>query len=348
MFRQPEGDPPEDRYLTMDASAREDWALAFLSVADRPTLHRYYTLHARLLFELMETRRRHDLLFRLGDHLLDYFGAYISRDLLLPPDYCRYKREQLGAKYATLEVLCLCRPADERLRILLLDYMGHLLQPDGHLRLSIGDVLYADILFAEIQEVLENNLESELALRLVGLNFNHLGLLTYLQEEVTNDMEKLAPGERPAFLRQKAVSFNAEDGGDGLCYDPRWPALNRMMQDWLNTELSCAQQAAVLPPEPVKMPVDLSVAHLACLLHLLVAEGVPLNVTLKELFKFTAGSFRSRRQADISAGSLAKEFYSITQATAANVRDLLQRMICRINRDFFPVAVAIGIAYYWH
>lgn len=96
-----------------------------------------------------------------------------------------------------------------------------------------------------------------------------------------------------------------------------------------------------LPPaaaeQPVgKLAVDLSVAQLACLLRLLYDEGVYPATGISELLRFTAAHHQSKRREQISAGSLNKEYYGTTQVTAATCRDLLERLIKRLNKHFFP------------
>jgi hypothetical protein len=54
------------------------------------------------------------------------------------------------------------------------------------------------------------------------------------------------------------------------------------------------------------------------------------------VFKFFSRNFETKRQKSVSAGSLSKEYYSTSQVTAAVVRDMLQKMIARIDRNFFP------------
>jgi len=111
------------------------------------------------------------------------------------------------------------------------------------------------------------------------------------------------------------------------------------MEEIALTEKSLCKGSEVVVP---KIPLEMSVAHLSCLIRLLYEESVFATQNLQSIFKCFAGYFQSKRQAVISAGSLSKEFYSIDQHTAARVRDLLQRMVLRINRDFFPMAVAVN------
>ncbi|WP_448698185.1 hypothetical protein ACFGVR_15300 [Mucilaginibacter sp. AW1-3] len=110
----------------------------------------------------------------------------------------------------------------------------------------------------------------------------------------------------------------------GYCYDKRWPSLDPAL---LTRPGSVA---------PTTLGLDLSVAQLACLLRLNYQQGLYAGASLQEVFHFAATHFHTRRQSHISERSLAKEYYSISQITAATVRDMLMKQVAQIDREFFP------------
>jgi hypothetical protein len=130
----------------------------------------------------------------------------------------------------------------------------------------------------------------------------------------------------------------------GFSMHPYWPSLSVMLGGWLTEEVAVLRQVPqpvapdTVESRPVKYPLNLSVAHLACLLNLFCSAKVPGNQNLTELFNFVTAHFSSKRQENISAKSLSKAYYSITQVSAANVQGLLQQMISAINRKYFPLA----------
>ncbi|MES2275993.1 MAG: hypothetical protein V4592_08220 [Bacteroidota bacterium] len=141
----------------------------------------------------------------------------------------------------------------------------------------------------------------EIVTGLVSLNFNHLGFYNYL----------------------KANRYAIDQPISPMVYDKAWPSLDVML--------------ANQPKVDVKtLGLDLSVAHLACLLRVNFLEGTYGKASLQEVFHFTATHYYTRRQAHISEKSLAKEYYSVSQVTAAVVRDQLLKQVARINREFFP------------
>lgn len=80
----------------------------------------------------------------------------------------------------------------------------------------------------------------------------------------------------------------------------------------------------------------ISVSYMACLIKLFYEEELFATENLTSIFKFYASNFTSKRQPVISQDSLSKEYYSLDAHTAARIKKILQNMIDRLNRGFFP------------
>ena len=120
-----------------------------------------------------------------------------------------------------------------------------------------------------------------------------------------------------------------------------------MLCGWLAEEINCIEKSMMenhdlFQPPNEKLSLNLSVAHLACLTRLFFEENLFNNARLTGIFKFIACHYSTKRQTDISTGSLSKEYYSTSQVTAAVVRGILLKMVARINRNFFPVLAVTG------
>lgn len=87
---------------------------------------------------------------------------------------------------------------------------------------------------------------------------------------------------------------------------------------------------------PAKLHLRLTVAQLALLLRLLQEEGAFALTNIAGLLRFFSAHFTSKRQEQISYGSMNKLYYSGDQFTGAAVRELLLKMVARINHMFFP------------
>jgi hypothetical protein len=212
---------------------------------------------------------------------------------------------------------------------------------------SFRSLHYFEYIIDQLSEVdgLSTDAETSLVSLLVRSNFNNLSFFVYLQDNIRNAAEYLGDkAERLDYLiKQKALMMSSPEVKNCV-YDPAWPSIKTMITEWLQEEIMLAEKSLADKDQVAvsKIPLEMSVAHLSCLIRLLYEESVFATQNLQFIFKSIAGHYQSKRQTVISPGSLSKEFYSIDQHTAARVRDLLQRMVQRINRNFFPVVFAIN------
>jgi hypothetical protein len=227
--------------------------------------------------------------------------------------------------------------------------------PEG---ITFRDIRYLKLFLKEIAQSFQaangDSPERRIADRLVYLNFNHLGFLSYWQELVRAELERAGSAlGHLSVLTQELSHLKSLQSKPGIAYHPAWPGIKLMLETWLSDEISifklseksrfdCSGERA---PDD-KLVMSLSVAHLACVTRLFYEENCYQSATVTDVLKFTVRHYQSKRQDHISQGSLSKEYYGVTQVTAAVVRDLLHRMINRINKTYFPVWLVISAAYF--
>jgi len=86
-----------------------------------------------------------------------------------------------------------------------------------------------------------------------------------------------------------------------------------------------------------KIELKLTVAQLALLIRLLYEEGIFAMKNIASLLRFFSMHFMSKKQEHISHGSMNKLYYSSDQFTGIAVKELLLKMIAKINKMFFPM-----------
>ena len=131
------------------------------------------------------------------------------------------------------------------------------------------------------------------------------------------------PAEQ-TYFRQTIASLKAILPTDGLAFDPDWPPLAQMLAGWLHeagVRCDSVNAAATAAVKPAKLQLNISVAYLACLLRCF-HEEVTTGSSASALIRWASAHFSAKRRQEISPGSLAKEFYSVDQFTAARTRDL--------------------------
>jgi hypothetical protein len=179
--------------------------------------------------------------------------------------------------------------------------------------------------------------EHEVHELLLQYNFNELGYFAYLQQRLQDRLAGLPAPERLEFLRAEYAAVRGRPAQNQLIYHPDWPPLKQMLAKFIGEEIKHLGHLTGPVSCKEKVPLHLSVAQLACWLKLFQEEGLFATENLSDIFRSAAQTYRTKRQDQISAHSLSKEYYAISQVTAAVTRDQLLKMVARINREFFPV-----------
>jgi hypothetical protein len=213
---------------------------------------------------------------------------------------------------------------------------------------TLAGLDYKDELLTEIEHTLtidpSKDITGLLSERLISNNFNYLGFFHYRQKSIRAELVARGKINAIHFFQDMKIQLKMVPESDKI-YDYQWPDLRKMLLIWVDEEivalklLSKENNKKMQLLNKHKLFNNVSVAHLACLIQLFYKENYFGDISLTDIFKFTSLHYRTKRQDNISKGSLSKEFYSINQITAARVKDQLQRMIIRINHDFFPVLV---------
>ncbi|RFZ85108.1 hypothetical protein DYU05_05765 [Mucilaginibacter terrenus] len=330
------------------------WEAAGFSQASEEALVRYFNYHLKGISALSDTlsglscdSRCEDLrqlLNNLTGHLLYYFGEYLNKQIQAPAAYRNFVRERLSGEISRVTANLEGWDIPAALRQVLLAYVRHV---DRQGVLTYHDLCYFETFlkaFSGQSEIVPDP-EERLHRLLAELNYNDLRYIGYVQKKIADRLDGMTTTERAGEL--KVLKLRYPTGAlPPACY-PGWPSIQEMLTGWLNEELQlCVQQAASVENGKAaeKMHFDLSVSHLAFIFKLFYQEKLFGTATLTSLFRMISGGVSTKRQLTVSPGSLSKEFYSVDQQTAARVRDLLQRMISRINRNFFPVLAAASAA----
>jgi hypothetical protein len=123
-------------------------------------------------------------------------------------------------------------------------------------------------------------------------------------------------------------------------FEPELPPVNEQLLPWLGQFLPAQIKGS--PNDLLKynghhrMPLQFSVTQLALFVRLCYLEGCFHINNISDILRFFTQHFETKKQLNISFKSFARAFYGVDQATAAVVRDFLQRMINTINKIYFP------------
>ena len=332
------------------AAVQTSWTAALFGDIPYAALERYYTYQfdqvSRLFQEFQNANR--NLLMPLLDKLYHDLGKYIDPDASIYPSVKTYLLSGILAQVPSVQAVLLDAPLDDRLNTFLARYL------DEMSGLSSGVCSFAQMrFFKSFIEELSSLIEPDGKLpapviyeRLLALEFNQFEVYVYHQERLRNSFKGKTRSGQLKLIDDAIRYVNFNSRGTVERYDRRWPALSVMLLDWLKGErLRCLAKERT-PENPsqsavLKLALRLPVSHLAFLIRLLYKEEVFGLVSLQDIFNFFAAHTSTKRQENLSAGGLSKEYYTKNMVTAAEVRALLSKMLTRINRDYFPVWVVI-------
>jgi hypothetical protein len=338
---------------SMCREIRDAWNAAVFSDAPDHSLKRYFYHHLEGIREILDTFCNWDEfpeikkgLIGLIEYQLKYFRAFFNEEAMAPIAFLELVDRRVGEALAGVKEKLKKAILTISLKNCLFAYLGEMDFCDRTVSYTYRSVFYFEQLIAELDVAcLAGNPDNTLTALLTRLNFNSLAFFVYRKGQLNKAVSGIETAEKLALLERENEDLKLLPE-TGLIYDRRWPPLAVMLSGWLEPEIAAAGQQLKVEATFAfeKLPLNLSVAHLACMLKLFVEEHLLGDISLTDLFKFSVRHYRTKRQQVISAASLSKEYYSTGQVTAAVVRDMLLKMVARINHNFFPVLAVIGAA----
>ncbi|MDB5141059.1 MAG: hypothetical protein JWR12_2975 [Mucilaginibacter sp.] len=361
---------PEDFSLCLAniiRNIRKAWATAGFSPVSEAALKRYFEFHLEGIRQLSDTffaadrcpcnalraKAFDELVLQLNmliDFQRTYFYRYFDRHAVAPEAYQTSFLSEKGAAIDRATNRLSNTAIDPLLKTVVLDYFRQMVSPEYKVRFSFHGLFYLEAVLERLGDGITNE---KLVRQLTALNFNHLGFFIYRQQQIRQSWNGLPLSEKLERLKEAQSALKLLPESEPA-YDKQWPSLKQLLAGWLSEEaVYTAEQLrqekkTMLALQQEKLPLNLSVAHLACLVRLFFEENLLNTSSLTVIFRFISRHYTTKRQVAISTGSLSKEFYSTSQVTAAVVRDMLLKMVARINQNFFPVLVAAGGAFCFH
>jgi len=315
---------------------QQQWRSMMFSDSSLATLQRYFQYQLAVISKTLAECGKTALL-ELIDHLWAYYGDYLTGAVIVPP---AYQARWLGNNRSQIETLIgyISRSGwDLCLRRCLCDHLRGGAGSDTLPHVTYTALRYLDLLVRRLSVAFDQGLtEIGLHLLLGEMNFNNLSYFAYLQRAYRSKTANWTDPEKLDYYTGELKQWREQPEQSRWIYHPDWPSLRTMLIHFLAEEIHFLQSSPLNVDATTKIPLNLSAAQLACLLRMLVEEDCFGEINLQELFKHFARYFRTKRQNNLSHQSLSKEYYSISQVSAAVLRDKLLKMAARITRNFFP------------
>ncbi|HMG11222.1 MAG TPA: hypothetical protein VK609_22060, partial [Mucilaginibacter sp.] len=152
-------------------------------------------------------------------------------------------------------------------------------------------------------------------------------------------IEALPAEERGRYLLELSATIPSETA-KSPCFDSRWAHICNMYKGWLlemGTLLNLGSAPEQVTEPFLKVPLNISVNYLGCMIRALHESGFYGAVTLSAIFDHAAAAFTTKKQEHISRDSLSNAFYNISQPTAARMIRIFNNSSVFLKSHCFPV-----------
>jgi hypothetical protein len=358
---------------------KDSWTTAIFTAAKDNIIERYIQYHQTGIIEFADLLQSyHDILkgdneesipfrdvtvelirwfisqlFELLNYIERFFSKYFNLESKIPETYRAISFQELSDIIKELQRQLSDMQVEILLQSSIHDFLNSIVLPQT--MITFRKLIYLKEFLKELSSVFiqteRGDWDNQISMALLYLNYNHLGFFSYYQDLVNLELADADNNEQHIEILMRYLSIiKAAQLKPAFSYNPEWPTIKLMLETWLNDEIATRMLAgkkdfngagAKHSYKPEKLPLNISVAQLALIVRLFYESGHFAIANIKEILRFIALHYESKKQQHISTGSIHKEFYSVTQVTAAVVRDMLLKMVDIINKRYFPVIFVV-------
>lgn len=281
------------------------------------------------------------------EDLLDFlkrgFYKYFDNDYNVSAERCRAEAEKINSLLAEISITLARYEIDTKLTEAFVLSVRNKLGDAKRSGISYRQLEYCKSVLDMINDQLTENSgisTIRIAQELYRHNFNSYQFNQWYQDYLNSIINATAENQREAAILQEIRELKSIFVERDKLFEPELPAINDQLLSWLQQLLP--GQTALNLKAILKMnghdriPLQFSVTQFALFVRLCYLEGCFHINNISDILRFFTQHFETKKQLNISFKSFARAFYGVDQATAAVVRDFLQRMINTINKIYFP------------
>lgn len=206
--------------------------------------------------------------------------------------------------------------------------------------LSFRKVNYLKNIFRQIESSTSVINEAFIRELLIKCNFNSTGFIDYETSLIKNKLnDENSTDENIALLKTEQFRIAHLKDRPGVGYELNQPAVKKQLSDWViekirNEELTNLKRKdkdLQIAPE-FKIQTSLSVAKLAVLIRLLVADKIIINKSVAPMLRTIAKLFTTLQKDDISFGSMETKYHAPDKATLNIMKEMLQKWVVIVGK----------------
>ena len=270
----------------------------------------------------------------------DFFSNYFDRNTKVPAPYLSISVEELCKHSETLQKSLQSNTnIDCELKnIIINNFKRFCIQ-------KMRGATYNELIYQKdlMKELLTSKaLESEISIRVVlfYFNFNDREYVAYFYSRLNAIAEPLSTKtEKISALRLEQKKINQLAMKLNCCLCCSMPSLKEQINHWIEEEIKFLEADLTvekihnsdIEPED-KIQTSLSVAKLALLIRLMVADKIITNRVVAHILRTVAKIFTTLNRENISFGSLETKYHNPDRGTISAVKDMLFRWINMLSK----------------
>jgi hypothetical protein len=166
-------------------------------------------------------------------------------------------------------------------------------------------------------------------------NFNSTCFISHEIELVKTKLNKFQTNQEViSFLQAEQTRIIQLKIKSGSFYDNQQPSIKKQLSDWITEEIKqlevknrkAADKDLMIDPES-KIQTSLSVAKLAVLIRLMVADKIIINKTVAPMLRTVTKLFTTLQKDEISFGSLETKYHAPDKTTLNTMKEMMQKWV---------------------
>lgn len=212
--------------------------------------------------------------------------------------------------------------------------------------ITFRKLMYFDFMVKAIEPILESgDYDSKtIKIALIELNFNSNQFLWYLTNEAEQTILSLETNlEKIEKLSYYIKQVNQIQMRTDIAFEPKNESIKEKIIGWLLEEICFLERS--IKHESIgnvqddkdcdfKLPTNLSVPVYGCFIHLLFECDIYDKHQLAQSLRFIAKHSKTKNVEQIAEESIRQKYYKHEQRTKEKVKEIVIRMLNKLNGDF--------------
>jgi hypothetical protein len=199
--------------------------------------------------------------------------------------------------------------------------------------LTFRKVNYLKNIFRQIESSTSIINEAYIRQLFFNNNFNAAGFIDYEINLIKNKLiDENSAAENIALLKAEQFQISQLKDRSAAGYELNHPSVKKQLTDWVIEKIKQEELSNLkgkdkdlqINPES-KIQTSLSVAKLAVLIRLLVADKIIINKSVAPMLRTVAKLFTTLQKDEISFGSLETKYHAPDKATLNIMKEMLQK-----------------------